>query len=261
VLGNVLLTLLWGRAASNVHLFGAFRMKSRCFQRSGIAALLLLLVCTRAQADFVNNVENFNGTSVDLNTWEPSSFGDGAATVSNGNIDFSGQYYLATRSITIGIGTPVVARVMLTASSSFGTSVDLGLTANPANPFSSPSIDVKLLNTIQGESDLIDFNGTNGSGIGGGVIPNDVGNWYRIVFLRTTSTNFTTSLFTDSGSLVTSFNSTYSGLPNQATLYIGGGPTAQFDSVAIPEPCTGLLACGTIFLLTSLRTGRRGSRT
>jgi hypothetical protein len=259
VLGNVLLTLLWRGAASNVHFFGAFRMKFRRFQRSGIAALLMLLLCTRAHADFVNNVENFNGNSVDLNTWQPYSFGNGAATVSNGFLDFTGQSYLTTESLTIGVGIPLVARAMLTASSGSGTSINIGLTSTPSAPFTNPNIFVDLLNTIQGESDL-DVFGSN-SELNGGVIPNNVGNWYRIVLLRKTSTTFTTSLFTDSGSLVASYNSTYSGLPSKASIYIGLGPTAQFDWIAIPEPCTGLLACGTIFLISSLRTGRRGSRT
>jgi hypothetical protein len=203
-----------------------------------IVVIFIASICTSASAAFVNKVEDFNGSAVDSTTWQPYFFGNGAATVANGFLDLSGQYYLSTRSLTIGVGTPLVARVMLTAPSSFGTQLFLGLTASPSEPLSGQTVFASLNNTIQGESDFTFFNGTNGSAgsNGGGVISNNVGNWYRILLQRNSTTTFTTNLLTDSGSLVSRINSTYSGLPAQASVFVGLGPTARFDWVAVPEP-------------------------
>jgi len=126
-----------------------------------VAVALLLTVCVPAVAGFVNGVEEFEGTSVDETTWVPHYWGNGAAAVSNGYLDFTGQYELATKSLTLGVGDTLSARVMLKARSSSGTSVELGLTDTPADPGSGWWAMIDLSNTIQGESDLHFFTGGN----------------------------------------------------------------------------------------------------
>src|SRR3954463_10828936 len=72
---------------------------------------LIAGLCASARGQFVGGGENFNGTDVDSNTWTPYSFGAGSVTVAGGFADFHGQYYLSTRTLTVGVGDVVTARV------------------------------------------------------------------------------------------------------------------------------------------------------
>jgi len=223
-----------------------------------VFAALFAIICGSAKAAFVNGVEDFNGTSVDGNTWVPFVLGNGAATVSNGFLDFSGQYTLATRSLTLGVGDTVSARVMLTTPSSSGTAADLGLTATPTAPSSGENIFDELINSIQGESDYIVFAGHSNTGsslasVNMGI--NNTGTWFRLSLTRDTANTFTSQLRMDDGSLMNSFDSTVTGLPDQASVFIAGGPTARFDWVAVPEPTAAIsLLCGSFLLLRRRRS-------
>jgi PEP-CTERM motif len=218
------------------------------------AAIFIAANCNSTRAAFINNVEDFNGTSVDSTTWKPFFFANSAATVSNGYLDLSGQYYLATSSLTIGVGTPLVARVMLTSPS---TELFLGITATPNNPQLGQNAYASLDNFGTGDSEFGFYRGTNGGSGAPIFISYNVGSWYRILFQRNTLSTYTTSLFTDSGTLVTSVNSTYSGLPAQAAVFMGLGPAARFDWVAVPEPASLALAmlASAAFLHRSKRSG------
>lgn len=223
-----------------------------------VPACTLGLACAVGRAAFVNGVEQFEGTALDTNTWQskPASF---AGAVANGFLDLTGNYDLIAKPLLLAPGTTVSARVMLTAANSSGTAVTIGLTATPAAPESGQHVFAELLNTIQGESDFISFAGTNNSagGKGGGTMSTrNVATWYLMTFSRPTSTTFTSSLYSDAGTLLYTHSFTYVGLPDTASLYIGNGPTARFDFVAIPEPTmAGVAAAGAGALL--LRRRRR----
>lgn len=229
-------------------------MRGRCW----VVIALFMTVCARAEAGFVDGVEDFNGTSVDETTWVPHYWGNGAATVSNGHVDFTGQYQLATKSLTLGVGDTLSARVMLTAPSEFGTVVEMGLTDTPTDPGAGWWAMVHFMNTNGGESDLDFFTGGNNVSHGDTpfVMSNNVGSWYRLRLRRNTSSNYTIDLLTDSESLIHSTNRTFAGLPDRTYAFIGLGPTARFDWVAVPEPTAiAVLACGGLLLL-SRRPGR-----
>src|SRR5258708_15715892 len=86
--------------------------EGRCVHRGFwiAVAIIAMVFGGPAKGQFVNGVENFNGTSVDNNTWVPYTFGNGAATVANGYLDLTGQYYLTTRMPMVGVGNTVSAR-------------------------------------------------------------------------------------------------------------------------------------------------------
>jgi len=224
-------------------------------RRLCIAAAITAMICGGpANAQFVNGVENFNGTSVDTSTWVAYGF-SGAATVANGYLDLTGQYYLTSKMATVGVGDTVSARVMLTAPSPLGTVVSLGLTTTPNSPFSNPNVEADMINSVQGESELDFFVGR------GSATPrrmsNNVGSWYRMQITRNTASSLTAQVLTDSGTPLVSVDSTYAGLPDQASVYIGLGPTARFDWVAVPEPTTTAIMASFGFLLVRRwRSGR-----
>jgi hypothetical protein len=242
-------------------LSGGDDMRGICW----VAVALFMTLCVRAEAAFVDGVEEFNGTSVDETTWVRHYWGNGAATVSNGYLDFTGQYQLATKSLTLGVGDTLSARVMLKARSSSGTSVELGLTDTPTDPRSGWWAMVDLSNTIQGESNFHFFTGGNNVSYGDTafVMSNNVGSWYRLRLRRNSVSNYTIDLLTDSESLIHSTNRTFAGLPDRTYAFIGLGPTASFDWVAVPEPTAiAALACGGVLLLSRrpLRWPRNISR-
>jgi hypothetical protein len=203
---------------------------------AAIALLGMLLCSASARAGFVAGIEDFNGTAVDDNTWVRFTY-SGSATVSNGYLDISGQNYLATKSLTVGVGDTIRARVMLTAASVDGTVVDLGLTSNPNGPSAGNQAFIMLLNTINGESDFTFFSGAPPSVSGTPhVISDNIGKWYILQLTRTGTADYTSELFTDSGSLLLSVHETRTGMPPRASVFIGLGPTARFDWVSVPEP-------------------------
>jgi hypothetical protein len=226
---------------------------------AAIVATIIAFVCASgtACAQFVNGVEEFNGTSFDADTWARYTFGQGSATVSNGYLDLTGQNYLGTKTLTVGVGDTISARAMLTAATSNGTIVNLGLTATPTIPFSGQHVYVELNHTIQGESDFTFFAGSNGSATGTPhVMSNNIASWYRLQLRRTSLSDYTCELFTDAGSTIFSFNASRAGLPARAGIFIGLGPTARFDWVAVPEP-----GAVTWLSLVTLLCRRRHART
>jgi hypothetical protein len=85
-------------------------------------ALSLVVETDGARAAFVNGVERFDGTSLDLTTWERAN--PAAAFTQNGALTISGDGNYSdytTRGVTVGIGERVTADVALTAPQIQGT--------------------------------------------------------------------------------------------------------------------------------------------
>lgn len=225
-----------------------------------ISATIIISTYGNAQAAFVDGVEDFIGTSVDDITWAQSSpSGNGSATVSKGYLDLKGQYCLGARQFTLGVGDTVTARAMFTEYSSNGTLITLGLTTTPDFPAFGQNVTVGLVHGFQGESAFIAGGGDIHSGIGLGSVEMtyNIGTWYNINLRRDTLSNYSAVVLTDSGSPSYGISFIYEGLPSQASVYIGVGPTARFDWVAIPESPATCLVWGGFMLLLSCGRQRR----
>ena len=74
---------------------------------------------------------------------------------------------------------------------------------------------------------------------------------------RNTASSFTAQVLTDGGASLVSVDCTMAGLPDRANIYIGLGPTARFDWVAVPEPTTVAIMACCGFLLARLNCLRR----
>ena len=217
-----------------------------------------------ASAEFVNEVERFNGTTLDLVTWEayrPSTFSQNdALIITNPGLQISDY---TTRNVTVGVGDTVSAKVRLDDFSTSGGSVfgfvSLLLTDNSAGDTGSFFSDnehsgIRLgLSTISGPEISVN-NGPSGQRIHQFSSP-ILGETFILELERVDANNVRYAGYELDGTLIAEITRV-ADLPDQAFVGLASNGTAWFDDVSVPEPASATLLCG--LMLAASRRRRRG---
>jgi hypothetical protein len=140
-----------------------------------IALLLSTLFASHASAGFVNGIETFDGTKLDLKTWElfVSPFSTTPATASQNNalmLDASSlgqQVDYTTRSVAVPVGGSVRADVTYLGGANNGGRVSLFLTTNSNDAQNTTTSDSRWLQLVR-EPDGVLTALSGGFGSGGG---------------------------------------------------------------------------------------------
>jgi len=88
----------------------SFRRKIMRFAKSLLFIFLLTVVpfCQSSKAEFVNNVETFDGTVKDTITWKEILLNPGPSQITqNDAVTFDGYTHYCTNTITVGVGETV----------------------------------------------------------------------------------------------------------------------------------------------------------
>ena len=112
--GSVVYTL--GLTALPEAVYGfSLRRKIMRFAKSLLFIFLLTVVlfCQSSKAEFVNNVETFNGTVKDTITWREILLNPGPSRITQNNaVTFNGYSNYCTNTITVGVGQKVRVDVL-----------------------------------------------------------------------------------------------------------------------------------------------------
>jgi hypothetical protein len=235
-----------------------------------------------AQAAFVNNVETFNGTTFDLNTWEVySSAGSFPSLPPSLSQNDQLNLYTATAPLgasaasyttivpKVGIGQGVKADVTIHSPGSNDVTdlVELMLTSDSAGPSTNRGLDdhyVAVGYHTFGSDGFVDaFEGGSGSGVGYSILDSVlvIDHTYTFQITRDSSSNATLSLYDGNTQLGQPYTYTdLSGFPNGMHISLYSQYTdVSFDNVQItPEPASlGVVAVGTVLCLLRRRRSQR----
>jgi hypothetical protein len=229
----------------------------RIHRSAGCVALLLSAVwASNASAGFVNGVETFDGTKLDLKTWElfVSPFSTTPATANQNNallLDASSlgqQVDYTTRSVTVPVGGSVRADVTYLGGVNNGGRVSLFLTTNSNNAQNTTTSDSRWLQLVR-EPDGVLTALSGGFGSGGGnalvlpgtnftplVQPQDATYTYEIKRITDTMADF--NAYGPDDILLGSQQLTFDSAPDPLFVSLAArGAAGRFDNVTVnPAP-------------------------
>jgi hypothetical protein len=235
--------------------------------RLATGVLFLSMCGASARANFVNQVDNFSGTTLDASTWA----GAPEASFSQNNalsfVSTFGSASYTTIHQTVAWGQSVTMMLELTsADAGFSLFLTDGSVIGSFSGFSSAfwSFDLETDTTSAGDR-IVSGTGSNGSwgDTANGlfafkpVINHEYG--LRIDPLSTNSAQFTLldsdgSTVLESHTYTTSFSSAIRNVPDFMHISLTGGDgTATVFSVTIPEPSVSIGVAGSLLLLPRRR--------
>jgi hypothetical protein len=229
----------------------SLRRKTMRFAKSLLFIFLLTVVpfCQSSKADFVSNVEKFNGTVKDTITWRENLLNPGPSQITqNGAVTFNGSTDYFTNTITVGVGQKVRVEVLnVTNLGSFGM---FGLSLSERNDsVISPGHNLRMdcaYNSGPGNWSLIGqhempVGGTANSFFGTTATPTFSTAPLVLEVDRVSATQAYYRAY--QGSLIGQTSLTFTGVPEQLYIRLENSVfTTTFDNVTIiPEPATLLL--------------------
>jgi hypothetical protein len=231
------------------------------------APLLLLLIAAPAGAEFVNGVERFDGTTLDLGTWVPFNrtgmSQSGALTINLPDRSTD----LTTRSLTAGVGDMVQVDVRVNAYNAAAGDVGvcgLYLTNDSRGTTATADLDSQFLSVFNIQQEVILVSHTGGDPPGDA--PNLLGHdqpvgatyIYRITRLASGSARFEVL---EGDAVLGAVTRQFQGVDDElhVSLY-ASGINATFDNVVVtPEPgAISVFAAAAGTLLLRRRRGPRG---
>jgi len=229
---------------------------------------VVVLTGGSARGEFVNGVERFGGTTLDLATWEVFNTPGYSTVIQNDGLIIHGEADITSRAIMLGVGDKVRARMRIVddrgdMSKGWVAMAGLSLTNNSYGSSAhkyrdSTFIDVRLDATQErfSMSGRVDGN----YGLGGLNFTRPEGKLnttYILEIHRIAPTQAEFSVYDEWGDLLTSSRNSLTAVTEElyVSVWSNYAANAEFDSITIPEPATlGILVVAAV---AALRRRRR----
>ena len=223
-----------------------------------VCAVVVALAGGVARGGFVNGVEQFNGTDLDLATWDAvCPYANSSMSIQNGGLTLHGQADITTRTITVGAGDMVRATMRIIEDRG---DVNRGLVAIGGLSLTNGSGNSSQYMLLDSTHIGVYINATKKTGWSNTRVNDDwsgrslfstsesmLNTTYILEINRTASDHAIFSIYDERSVVLGRYAKYLTSVPDElyVAVWSNSPATVEFDSITIPEPGTmAILALG-----------------